>query len=354
MPEPLIRLTSRGLYCEAGGFHIDPWRAVPRAVITHAHADHATRGCQTYLCSESGRHPLAVRMQSGASIEALPFRVPTEIGSVRVTLFPAGHILGSAQIRIERTGSTPEGPAGETWVITGDYKTTPGRACEPFEPVRCDTLLTESTFGLPIYRFPPSETVEAEINEWWAGNAARGRTSMLLAYSLGKAQRVLAGLDATIGPIGVHGAILPLNEAYEAAGVRLPSVIHARKETAHALKGVGMIIAPPSAAEGPWARIFAGADGAATASVSGWMRVRGRRRWQALDRGFVMSDHADWPGLLDAITNSGATRVGVTHGATETLARYLRETRSLDTFTIPTRFTGESEEPTPKPPTESP
>ena len=333
--ENLILPTDRGLHCPAGDFYIDPWRPVPRAVITHAHSDHAAPGSEHYLASNDSVPLLRLRLGAAISIQSLDWGDEIPIGDVRVSLHPAGHILGAAQVRIRHRRGGP------TWLVTGDFKDGADPTCTPMETVRADVLITESTFGLPIYRWPDPRTVLADINQWRTDNAAEGATSVLLTYSLGKAQRVLAGLEPSIGPIGLHGATQNCTEVYRAAGVALPPTVHANADSAPLLKVGGTIIAPPSALSSPWLRRFAGQTGLRTAFVSGWMRVRGRRRWQAVDRGFVLSDHADWPGLLAAIESSGAARVGVTHGYTEPLARWLREQRGLETFVVPTRFTGE-------------
>lgn len=335
----LLVPTDRGLHCAAGGFHLDPWRPVDRAVITHAHADHASPGSRAYLCSPSCAPLLRARLGERITIQTLPWREPLRLDSVTISLHPAGHVLGSAQVRIQPAD------AGPVWVATGDYKTdTTDPTCEPFEPVRCDTLLTESTFGLPIYRWRPQQEVFDDINAWWARNAAEGRTTVLLAYSLGKAQRVLSGLDPAIGPIGAHAAVLNMCAVYQREGITLPPLVHADRNTAASLKGKGVIVTPPSAMGSTWIRRFRGPAGLRTGLVSGWMAVRGRRRWQAVDRGFPLSDHADWDGLLSAIDASGASRVGVTHGSASQLARWLSESRGLDTFVVPTRFRGETDE----------
>ncbi len=341
----LIVPTDRGLWCAAGNFHIDPWRPVERAVVTHAHADHACPGCDHYLASPATCDLLKVRI--GPTIHATPLHFGKAVTEreTRVTLHPAGHILGSAQVRVEhtKTGAANLG----TWCVSGDYKVDPHRqqdpTAEPFEPVACDTFLSETTFALPIYRWPDRSQIARDINDWWRANAAAGRTTVLLAYSLGKAQRVLRLLDPSIGPIGVHGAIPKLSAVYESHGVNLPTAVHADENTAKDLKNGGVIVAPPSASSGPWIRRFAGPEGLRIAMVSGWMRVRGRRRWQSTDHGFVLSDHADWPGLIDAIKETGATRVGLTHGSASVMARYLAEHEGLDSFVVPTRYTGEGD-----------
>jgi len=331
VPEPpLIRAAENGLYCEAGDFYIDPWRGVERAVVTHAHSDHARPGSRAYLCSASGEAVLRARIGPDAKIERLAFGEPTVINGVTVSLHPAGHILGSAQVRVERRG--------EVWVVSGDYKTARDPAAEPFEPVRCDHFITECTFGLPVYRWPPSEEVFARINDWWRGNQAQGRTSVVFAYSLGKAQRVLAGVDAAIGPIAVHGAVANFLPLYRRAGVALPEAEKLTKDNAPGIKGRGLVVAPGSAQGTPWLRRVAPHS---LAFASGWMAVRGARRWRALDRGFVLSDHVDWPGLIDAVKATGAETIGATHGQTAPFIRYAREELGLNAYPVPTRFAGE-------------
>jgi putative mRNA 3-end processing factor len=267
------------------------------------------------------------------SIQGIKYGEAIEIGSVRVSLHPAGHVLGSAQVRVEsKTG---------TWVVSGDYKTIADRTCEPFEPVKCEVFITESTFGLPIYKWRPQSEVFDEINAWWRNNAAIGRTSIVFAYALGKAQRVLAGVDASIGPIAVHGSLLSMNEAYRREGIALPPMEHAAGDAIDRVRGRGLVVAPPSALGSPWVRKFAASEGGMSAAfVSGWMQVRGTRRRRAIDRGFVLSDHADWEGLLWAIRETGAARVGVTHGYVGPLVRWLKES-GLESFAVPTRYTGE-------------
>lgn len=335
--DDLIVPTDRGLWCAAGGFHIDPWRPVDLAVVTHAHADHATPGCGRYLASAHTLTLMRSRMGGPIEGDTPAFGERIRLGDVTVSLHPAGHVLGSAQVRVE-----PD--AGPTWVVTGDYKTEPDPTCEPFEAVPCDTLLTECTFGLPVYRWPDPAGVFDDISAWWRSNAEAGRTTMLLTYALGKAQRVLAGLDPSIGPIGIHGALKGPTAVYRDAGIALPETVHAGPDSAADLKGRGLIVAPPSAAATPWVRRFRGPGGLRTAFVSGWMRVRGRRRWGSVDRGFVLSDHADWDGLIGTVRRTGATRVGVTHGSSEPLARFLRERMGLDTFVVPTRYQGEADD----------
>lgn len=328
----LLRANENGLYCEAGDFYVDPWRPVERAVVTHAHSDHAHWGCQSYLTALPGEALLRLRLGEAAAIQGIPYGESVEIGGVHVSFHPAGHLLGSAQVRVEHHG--------EIWVVSGDYKLQADVTCEPFEPVKCHVFLTESTFGLPVYRWPAPETVFTEINEWWLGNQAELRTSVLFAYALGKAQRLLAGVDTSIGPVVVHGAVAKLLPAYMAAGVRLPDVNRAEPQWIQAVRGRGLVIAPPSAIGNPWLRKFGGVS---TAFASGWMRVRGARRWRSLDRGFVISDHCDWDALVMAVHESGAERVGVTHGFAAPFARWLAE-QGWDTWVVPTRYEAEEED----------
>jgi putative mRNA 3-end processing factor len=340
--QPLVRATDQGLWCEEGGFHIDPWSPVDRAVVTHGHSDHAAPGSAHYLAAD-GLPILRARLGDSADIQIAGYNKPLTVNNVRLSFHPAGHILGSAQVRIERLSSTPDGQAGETWAISGDYKTTPDPTCKPFELVPCHTFITESTFGLPIYKWPDPHEVHNQINGWWRANQARGRTTVIFAYPLGKAQRVLARLDPSIGPIGAHGAILRINDAYAASGVALPAVQSATGDDAKTLRGTGLVLAPPSTNATTWLRKLAGEDGVATAFVSGWMRIRGARRRQHVDRGFTLSDHADWPALLDTIKATGAQHIGVTHGYATPLSRWLRE-NGRESFVVPSRYSGESGE----------
>jgi putative mRNA 3-end processing factor len=329
----LLQITKAGLYCAQGDFHIDPWQAVDFAVITHAHSDHAREGSRHYLTAEPGQAVLQERLGPQASIAGLPYGARITRNGVTVSLHPAGHILGSAQVRIEYRG--------EVWVASGDYKVEPEKTCAPFEPVKCHTFITESTFGLPIYRWQPQAGIFAEINSWWRENRAHQRTSVIFAYSLGKAERVLSEIDGAIGPVFVHGAVARLLPAYAAAGVNLPPVQTVTTEGVRAAQGGSLVIAPSSADGSPWLRRFGEISRAA---VSGWMQIRGARRRAALDRGFVLSDHADWDGLLSTIRATGASRVLVTHGYVAPMVRYLSE-NGWQAEALPTRFSGETEEP---------
>jgi putative mRNA 3-end processing factor len=328
----LLTLTPRGLYCEAGDFFVDPWEPVDRAVITHAHGDHATWGSRAYLTSTEGAGVLRARMEPGAVIRAAGYGERIALNGTLISLHPAGHILGSSQVRIEHQG--------EVWVVSGDYKTDPDPTCTAFEPVRCHTFITESTFGLPIYRWPPQREVFQEINAWWRSNAAQGKTSLLFGYTLGKAQRLLSGLDPSIGPILTHGAVERMTREYREAGISLPATQYAGTAAGRADSTGAIVVAPPYAGGSLWARRFGPHS---TGFASGWMLVRGARRRQSLDRGFPLSDHVDWPSLLAAIEASGAGQVWVTHGFTGPVVRWLTQ-RGIDAQAVQTRFEGERDD----------
>lgn len=328
--EELVIPTPKGLYCPRADVYIDPWQPVPRALVTHAHADHLRWGCGSYLVSAEGEGVTRVRLGTEARLETLEWSEARTIGGLRVSFHPAGHILGSAQIRLEYKGQVA--------VVTGDYKRHHDPTTTAFELVRAHTLITESTFALPIFRWPDSAAVEREIGEWWSRNRRDGRTSVLFSYALGKAQRLLAGLPAADGPILVHGAVARLNEAYRAVGVHLPPTLPATVDHARVHRGTALVVAPPSAARTPWIRKFAPFS---TAFASGWMQVRGTRRRRAGDQGFIVSDHADWNGLVATVRDSGAERVWVTHGYCDTFVRWLREHEGLDAAVLPTPWRGE-------------
>jgi len=333
----LIVQRPEGLYCPAGDFHIDPWRPVPRAVITHAHADHARRGHGAYLASAMSEGVLRARLGEDITLQPLAYGETVSFNGVTLSLHPAGHVLGSAQVRVEHQG--------QVWVASGDYFTSGhegdvNATCAPFEPVRCHCFITESTFGLPIYRWRPQAEVLADINTWWAANAEAGRASLLLGYSFGKAQRMLSGVDAGIGPIVVHGAVEPLNEAYRAAGVAIPPTLRVEAVTDKALLKRALVVAPPSVLGSPWTRRFGDAS---DAFASGWMQLRGARRRQGVDRGFVLSDHADWPGLQRAIAATGASRVIVTHGYEAVMVRWLQQ-QGLEAGSFSTEYGTEDDE----------
>lgn len=325
----LIVARPEGLYCPPGDFYIDPWQPVDRAVITHAHGDHARRGSAHYLAASPSAGVLRARLGDDITLQTLAYGEAIDHHGVRVSLHPAGHVLGSAQVRIEH--------GGRVWVASGDYKTGPDATCQPFEPVRCDTFITESTFGLPVFRWADQDELFAQINAWWRSNAAARRASVLYAYAFGKAQRVLSGLDTDIGPIVTHGAMNALNAAYRAEGIALPAT-HRVTDLPREALATSLVLAPPSAQGTSWLRRF----GEHTdAFASGWMQLRGIRRRRALDQGFVLSDHADWPGLLQAIAATGASRVIVTHGYVAPLVRHLQEI-GLEAGAFETKFGDEA------------
>ena len=328
----LIEPTPSGLYCAAGGFHIDPWEPVERAVITHAHGDHLRAGSRAYLCAAPGERLVRQRLGEEASIRAVAYGEPVSMDGVHVSLHPAGHILGSAQIRIEHRG--------EVWVASGDYKRDPDPTCPPFDPQPCHAFITEATFAVPVFRWdPPARTVR-EICAWWDEMRAAGRPAVLFGYALGKSQRVLAELaSCTDRPVYVHGSLLEAVSVYRDAGVPMvPTLLATEEKRGRSFAGE-LIVAPLSARGSIWMRRFGDHS---SAFASGWMRVRGARRRRAYDRGFALSDHADWDGLLRTIDETGAERVFVTHGYTEQLARHLTE-RGLAAERWRTAYEGEPE-----------
>ncbi len=335
----LVIQRKEGLYCPPGDFYIDPWRPVDRAVITHAHADHARRGHARYLAAAPAEGVLRTRLGE-IDLQTLPYGEVIDHHGVRLSFHPAGHVLGSAQVRLEHRG--------RVWVASGDYYVAGARAdaaednqtCAPFEPVRCHCFITESTFGLPIYRWQPQADLFADIDGWWRGNAEAGRASLLMGYSFGKAQRILKGVDSSIGPIFVHGAVEPLNRAYRAAGVALPETRLATEVKDKAEFKRSLIVAPPSVQGSVWTRRFGDYS---DAFASGWMQLRGARRRRAVDRGFVLSDHADWPGLQRAIAATGAERVIVTHGYEAVMVRWLSD-QGLEAGSFQTEYGTDDDE----------
>jgi putative mRNA 3-end processing factor len=328
----LIEPKAGGLYCEAGGFHIDPWEPVDRAVISHAHGDHLRIGSKAYLCAEASRPIVAHRLGETAIVESLAYGRAVDINGVRVSFHAAGHILGSAQVRVEH--------GGEVWVASGDYKRAPDPTCAPFEPVECHAFITEATFALPIFRWDSPSATVLEILAWWDEMRAAGRPAVIFGYALGKAQRVLAELArVTDRRIFVHGALVELTDLYRQSGVVLPPIGRATDVDRKYSFAGELIVAPLSARGTIWMRRFRDHS---SAFASGWMRIRGARRRRAYDRGFALSDHADWDSLVQTVTETGAERVFVTHGYTHQLARYLAE-RGLDARPWQTQYEGEAE-----------
>ncbi|MFD2738440.1 ligase-associated DNA damage response exonuclease [Sulfitobacter aestuarii] len=327
--EPALTFTEKGIYCPAGDFYIDPWRPVPRALITHGHADHARDGMGSYLATAAALPVMRHRL-GDIRAEPIDFDETRRIGDALVSFHPAGHVPGSAQIRVE--------VAGEVWVSSGDYKVIDDGLSEPFEPVRCHHFITESTFGLPVFRWNAQTEVASQLNAWWANCAAAGKTAFLGAYSLGKAQRLLSMLDPGIGPILTHAAVENTNEVLRTQGIALPDTIRVTPELAPKEHPGALVLSPPSALGSQWARRFGPQE---SAFASGWMTLRGVRRRRAGDRGFVISDHADWNGLLWAIRETQAENIYVTHGYTDVFSRYLN-TEGWQAQVVPTQFEGES------------
>lgn len=313
--ESILKNTNQGLYCIPGDFYVDPRSAVPKAVVTHAHSDHAPWGCRSYLAAKPGEQLLRMRMNTDAEFQFLPYGESITLNGVQISFHPAGHILGSAQVRLEYQG--------QVIVITGDYKLEPDSTCEAWQPVPCHWMITESTFGLPIYRWQPQEVIMRSINRWWQETRDAGSCCMLYGYAVGKSQRLVAGLDPSIGPIYCHGAVENGNNAYRRSGVALPKTTNPSSITGKHDWAGSMIVAVPSAHGTPWARKFGRCS---TAMASGWMSIRGARRRRSVDRGFSLSDHADWDSLLKAIEACNPEKVLVTHGYSATVVRFLLET----------------------------
>jgi putative mRNA 3-end processing factor len=328
---PLIEFSDKGLYCRTGGFYIDPWRPVEKAVITHAHSDHARWGSQWYLCHHFTKPILQARLGQN-NYQDIEWNETIYINGVRVSLHPAGHIIGSSQVSVEYEG--------EVWVVSGDYKLENDGLSGGFEPVKCHTFITESTFGLPIYNWKPQEEIFRNIQNWITQNKSEGKTSILIAYSLGKAQRLLPCIAAITDTILSHGAVYNMHMALVNAGWNLPRLERVTPETPKEnLKGA-VVIAPSSAEGTPWLKKFAPY---AIGICSGWMQVRGNTRRKNADAGFALSDHADWKGLLEAVNATEAEKVFVTHGFQHAFSRYLNE-QGIASEEVKTEYGGEEEE----------
>jgi putative mRNA 3-end processing factor len=311
----MIEFTPKGFYCPAGDFFIDPRSKVERALITHAHSDHTRPGCASYLCAKPSVPLVQLRCAKSAIVEGIAFGEKHRIGDVSVSFHPAGHILGSAQIRVEG--------ADGIWMVSGDHNATQNsRTCEPFEPVPCDVFITESTFALPIYRWPDESSVAKDINDWWRRCRSLGLTAVMAAYPLGKSQRLLDLLDPEIGPIAVHGNARHFNRIYRESGYPLPETLTLTEKNLSLLKGRGVIIMSSGAADSP---LLSRLEPISEGFARGWMMIRKARQREGLNRGFILSDHSDWDGMMKAIRATGAQRIGVTHGQTEVFSRYLNE-----------------------------
>jgi putative mRNA 3-end processing factor len=323
----LLELTDSGLFCPPAGIFIDPWKPVDLAVITHAHSDHARWGMKHYLAHHHSSEVMKLRLGSEISLETIEYNQAIEINGVNLSLHPAGHIPGSSQIRLEYKGQVA--------VVSGDYKVENDGLSIPFEPVKCHEFVSECTFGLPIYKWETQEEIFRQVNSWWRENAAEGRNSVLFAYSLGKAQRILQNLDQSIGEVFVHGAVWNTNQALIANGIDLWDVPRVTQEMSKSTFRGALIIAPPSAMGTPWMKRFGPYR---TGLCSGWMSVRGTRRRRAADRGFVLSDHADWEGLIQAIEATESDKVYLTHGNTAAFGKFLQEEKGIDAVELQTLF----------------
>ncbi|MBC7425778.1 MAG: ligase-associated DNA damage response exonuclease [Bacteroidia bacterium] len=323
----LLQFHPYGIYCPQADVFIDPWKSVPKAIITHGHADHAKTGSAYYLAHHDTIPILKLRLGADTNTQGIGYNETVTINGVHISLHPAGHIIGSAQIRLEYKG--------EIWVVSGDYKLQNDGVCPPFEPVRCHHFVTESTFGLPVYNFPDPAIVHDNINNWWRTNNEAGKNSVIIGYSLGKAQRIMKHLDPSIGKIITHGAVHNVNQV---VNVELPEAIRYIEDIKKQdIKG-SIIVAPPSTMGTPWMRRF---EPYSLGICSGWMQLRGSRRRRNADMGFVLSDHADWNDLNTAVKETGAENIYVTHGYKSVFAKWLRETQGLNAIEVDALYEGD-------------
>ncbi|MEH6682333.1 MAG: ligase-associated DNA damage response exonuclease [Sediminicola sp.] len=330
MEIPLLQFTSEGIYCSAANVYLDPWKAVPKAIITHGHADHSRSGHQKYITHRYNL-PIIRHRLGPIDVTAKEWGETFVINNVKFSLHPAGHIIGSSQVRVEHKG--------EVWVFSGDYKNTDDGISAPFEPIKCNTFITECTFGLPAFKWEPQQQVMNDINQWWSANRDNGKTSVLFGYSLGKAQRLLKYLDPSIGTIFTHGAIENMTTVLREM-TDFPATVRITRETKKTDLLGNIVLAPPSAHGSIWIRKMVPYE---TGTASGWMAFRGARRRRAVDKGFVLSDHCDFQGLLESIAATGAEKIICTHGYTDIFSRYLKEL-GYDARTETTQYEGELSE----------
>ena len=328
--ESLLQFTNKGIYCPEGKFYIDPWRPVKKALITHAHADHSRSGHQHYLAHHHSEKIMRQRLGDDIQIETAEYGKSININGVKASFHPAGHIPGSAQIRLEFKGRIA--------VVSGDYKLEDDGLSTAFEPVKCHEFVTETTFGLPIYQWKPQVEIFNEINRWWKQNKENEKTSVIFAYALGKAQRIMKNVDSEIGKIYTHGAVENATEALRRTGLQLPETLKITNEIPKKDYQGNLVIATPASIGTAWMKKLAPYS---TSIASGWMMLRGTRRRKAADRGFVLSDHADWNGLLEAVKLSEAETVYSTHGYSNAFTKYLQE-QGLNAISLDTQFEGES------------
>ncbi|HTQ66377.1 MAG TPA: ligase-associated DNA damage response exonuclease [Puia sp.] len=326
----LLSFTDKGIYCTQGDFYIDPWSGVKKAIITHAHSDHARWGSEYYLCHHYTLPLLKLRLGDN-NYQSVSWGENIFINGVKVSLHPAGHIIGSSQVRVEYNG--------EVWVVSGDYKTEDDGLSGSFEVLKCNVFITESTFGLPIYNWKSQQEIFYDIQNWIIKNKKAGKNSMLIAYSLGKAQRLLPCIHAITSEIYVHGAIWNTHEALIKAGIQLPSVKRIMIDMPKDSLKETVIIAPPGSDNSPWIKRFSSYS---VGICSGWMQVRGNIRRRNADAGFALSDHADWKGLLEVVSQTNAEKIFVTHGFQSSFSRYLNE-KGIDAAEVKTEFGDEEE-----------
>ena len=330
MEKPLLEFTDKGIYCSRAGVYLDPWKPVDKAIISHGHADHSRPGHQNYITHEHNV-PIVRHRLGGINVSGIPWGKSLSVNGVKFSLHPAGHIPGSSQIRVEHRG--------EVWVFSGDYKKEDDGIATPFEAIKCHAFITECTFGLPAFNWPAGKRVHEEINQWWQENQAEGKTSVLFGYTLGKAQRLLKYLNPDIGRIYTHGAVENMTAVLRQLADFPPTTLITPDTRKEALKGQ-MVLAPPSAHGSTWMRKLVPY---VTATASGWMAFRGTRRRRAIDKGFVLSDHCDWKGLLSCIEETGAEKVICTHGYSDIFSRYLQQ-KGYDARTEQTQYEGETAE----------
>jgi putative mRNA 3-end processing factor len=310
----LLRLTKYGIYCPQGDFYIDASGKVDRNIVTHAHSDHARPGHKSYLAQRQSLPLLKSRLGKKINVQSLEYGEEILIDRVKVSLHPAGHIYGSSQVKIDYSG--------EIWVVSGDYKLEDDKLSTPFEAIKCDTFVTECTFGLPVYNWLDQQRVYEQINSWWRSNKADGITSLLFGYSLGKSQRIIKNIDHSIGSVYVHKTVGNMNDAIRSSGGELHETYTINEDSEIEQLEGNLIIAPPSITSG---RLIQGIGPISTAMASGWAQTGRNFGRRGVDRGFVLSDHADWDGLLRAISATGTEEVITMHGYTKELSRYLNE-----------------------------
>ncbi len=327
----LLQFTSSGIYCPMAGVHIDPWNPSDFAIITHAHSDHAKFGSRHYLAHKDSEGILRLRLGEDISLQTVEYGETISINGVQISLHPAGHVIGSAQIRVEHHG--------EVWVASGDYKVQNDNFSTPFEPIKCNTFISESTFGLPIYKWPDQQAVMNEIKEWWIQNQAQGKASVLMGYALGKMQRLIKNLQPFDKPVFAHGAVYNVNERLREAGFDLPHIPLVTNDINRKLFRDALIFATPSALHTSWIKKF---EPYSTGYCSGWMAVRGAKNRRSVDRGFILSDHADWNDLNSVVAETNAEKILVTHGYTHTFARWLNE-KGIEAEEVNTKYGNEEE-----------